>query len=124
MAKKSGMLPKQGRRRKKKQQLLQIIVFGVVAVVVVLVGFVVIRKVAKPIGLLFAEREQVRQMQKQLADAKQEKKQLLEKKRVIASPSGAEAEARRLGYVRPGEVSIVIEETSEPAPNESVEGSR
>jgi len=78
------------------------------AAMVVVVTYGVLRKTLRPVLLCWRERAEVHKLDDQLKRAEREHRALLERRRYLRSPEGAEIEARKLGYVRPGEISIMI----------------
>lgn len=90
--------------------VLQKVVCGILAAAIVFCAFAVIRKAIRPIDLLCEGKSEVRRMEAQYAKDKAENAALRRKRRYLLTPSGSEAEARKLGYVRPGEVSVIIED--------------
>lgn len=84
--------------------------FGLIAVVafgsLVSVGF--LKKAARPFLLYVQESQENRRIEKQIAELRSENSTLRQRITYIKTPPGAEAEARALGWVREGEVSLVI----------------
>ncbi|MEN6372521.1 MAG: hypothetical protein ABFD64_10980 [Armatimonadota bacterium] len=113
MARKKSPAPGE-RRRRRKSTVLQKVICCVLAAATVFCAFIVIRQAVRPITLLCKGKSEVRQMETQYAKDKAENAALLKKRRYLLTPSGSEAEARKLGYVRPGEVSVIIEDKKAP----------
>jgi cell division protein FtsB len=100
--------PERRRRRRRIPILLKIALIGALTCVAV-VAFAIGNKIVRPFHLWFVEKHAVSDMQAQLNDMKHENAELRAKREYLKSPAGAENEARRLGYVAPGEVSLVVE---------------
>lgn len=109
MAQKKQLAPRE-RRRRRRLTVWQKAVWCVLTVAIAFGTFAVIRKAVRPIDLLCEGKSEVRRMEAQYAKDKAENTALHKKRRYLLTPSGSEAEARKLGYVRPGEVSVVIED--------------
>lgn len=110
MARKKQLVWVGPRRRRRKLTIAQKIIWGGLAVVAIYCAFAVIQKAVRPVKLLCAGKAEVSKMEEKFAKDKAENKALREKRKYLLTPSGAEAEARKLGYVRPGEVSVIIED--------------
>jgi len=110
MARKKHLVIVGPRRRKRKTTIFQKIILGGLAAVAIYCAIAVVQKTIRPINLLCAGKAEVHKMEEKLAKEKAENRALHEKRKYLLTPSGAEAEARKLGYVRPGEVSVVIED--------------
>lgn len=95
------------KRRRRRSAFRQMMLVAVVAVVC-LTGFAVVRKTFRPVGLYLRERAELRKSEAALRDMREDNKNLQVKKKYLESPTGAQAEARKLGYVRAGEIPIVI----------------
>ena len=109
-----------GRRRRKAPVLLK--AFWVsAAVVVMVVAFSVGSKIIRPFRLWFTERQAVNRMEVQLAELTRDNTDLKAKREYLQSPTGAENEARRLGYVNPGEVSVVVQPPAKPDEDHQVD---
>jgi len=113
--------PDERRRRRRTpvwRKALCMVLVGAVAVVV----FAVVRKTLRPVLLCWRERVEVKRSEARLDSVKRDIRALEEKRRYLKSGPGAEAEARKVGYVRPGEVSILFEDES-GSPKEKRSGS-
>lgn len=117
MARKRRPAPEGSRRRRRRVPVWLKVFWVAVAVVVALALFAVVRKTLRPVRLCYRERAEMRQQEIRLAELKRENLNMREKRRYLQSPAGAETEARKLGYVRPGEVSILM-------PDEEHEGTK
>jgi cell division protein FtsB len=115
MARRRAYQDDEPRRRRRKTLLWHKMVYiGLVAVF----GFVVFRVCAKtirPVILCCSLRNEVRQLDARAKSLTQENEALRLKRKYLMSPQGAETEARKLGFVRPGEVSIILQDEKTPA---------
>lgn len=66
------------------------------------------RKLARPIVLCCKERSAVKQLLSERTALEIENRRLRDQKNGLRSDAGAQAEARKLGYVRPGEICIIL----------------
>ena len=108
MARKTKAAPQESRRRRRRISAWQkVILVAFVSVSIVSVTLV-IRNIVHACDLFFTERAAVRNLEYDLAAKKQKKHSLVENRKYLRSKSGAETESRKLGYVRPGEVSVII----------------
>ncbi len=108
--------PKERRRRRKKSAILAKLAVIVALSCAALVVFAIGNKIVRPFRLWFVEKQSVNQLQTKLAELKHENIELQAKREYLKSAAGAENEARRLGYVSPGEVAVVIETSKPKAP--------
>ena len=110
------------RRRKRKRSLwrrtflpiIKICVVACLAVFAVGLTFVVanatVSRVSRPIKLLNSEYQETQRVHSQLGSIKQENAVLQSRINHLKSLRGAERAARKLGYVKPGEIILVIPE--------------
>jgi hypothetical protein len=82
-----------------------------VLLLVVLAVGMVLRKVARPFGLCYTEARGVTDLSSELRRIQQENDGLSRKRTYLASEEGARIESRKLGWVMPGERSIVLQNT-------------
>jgi len=73
------------------------------------VAFSIVRKAVRPFRFYVAEARENRRIQTQIAELQRENAMLRRKVRYLRTPSGQETAARELGWVRKGEVSLVVE---------------
>jgi len=78
------------------------------AAVICIVGTVV-SKAARPYLISHAESKEISEINRQIAEANAENRALKKEIAYLSTPEGKEAEARKLGWVKAGEVAIVIE---------------
>lgn len=96
------------RRRRRRMPLWQKAICLGMAGVCLFAVYGVLRKTIRPMLLCWSERTEVRRLEARQENLKRENRDLNAKRIYLQSPQGAETEARKLGYVRPGEVSIVM----------------
>jgi hypothetical protein len=90
--------------------------FGLL-VLLLMVGLA-LRKVARPIVLCYTEARGVSEIKSDLTRVQKENKDLRRQRIYLGGNQGAQAEARKLGWVAPGERSLVLEaplNTTSPA---------
>lgn len=109
MTRKEKTAPRESRRRRRKVNAFQKIVMAAFVIIVIFSATWVIRKAVRAGGLFFSERSAVHRLEKDFAAKKNKNKLLSERRKYLKSKSGALTEARKLGYVRPGEVSVMID---------------
>ena len=103
--------PKRGTGKAKRTRRWRGNALGVVVVCLALLvcaGFV--RKAFRPVWLNYSEGHAVKQLRQEHQAAQKENHRLKRDIVLYQSRSGAVAGARELGYVRPGEVPVSIEE--------------
>jgi cell division protein FtsB len=66
--------------------------------------------IAHPIALLNSEYRETQRLATQLAALRVQNAELERRIKHLRSPQGAEQAARKLGYVKPGEITLVIPE--------------
>jgi len=94
------------RERKWRMNLLG----AVLLCAVLLVSAGVLRKAVRPVCLNYCESHAVKQLRREYQGEKRENRRLKSDIALYRSRSGAVAGARELGYVRPGEVPVSVEE--------------
>ena len=86
---------------------------GVFIVATLLLIEIVITRLSKPISVYSSETKQTQALSKDLENLEKENDQLNKKIKHLKTPEGAAEAARKLGLVKPGEVSLVL--PSKPA---------
>ena len=92
----------------------------------ILIVRAVAMKAARPYVISYNESKERSDIQQQIAQAKAENRALKADIIHFGTPEGKEAEARKLGWVKEGEVAVVVPDSgpspfaSEPLPPESV----
>lgn len=103
------------RRRKPRRTVLNAVVLpalktGILVLIVVIVSAAIINKIARPFKLWNREDREVRQVAAELSALRKENVELERRLRYLKTPEGVAQAARRLGWVKPGEVSLVLPE--------------
>lgn len=107
MARKKAETRERGRRRRRQPVWLKMCQIGVLALAG-LAAFSIGCKIVRPFHLWFDESRETRRMEVRLAELRRSNDELRIKRAYLSSPQGAENEARRLGYVSPGEVTVFV----------------
>jgi cell division protein FtsB len=89
--------------------------YGALAAMVFLLGQMVAGKVARPFRLLNSESRESQRMVAELESLRKQNETLERRLRYLQTPRGAAQAARKLGYVKPGEILLVLPPES-PAP--------
>ncbi|MHB0911926.1 MAG: FtsB family cell division protein [Armatimonadota bacterium] len=76
---------------------------------VLLCAYMVIAKIAHPYLISYSESKDIVQVRKEIAEARAENSTLKRDMDFLKTPQGREAEARKLGWVKPGEIALVVE---------------
>ena len=85
-----------------------------------------VMKAARPYVISYTESKERADIQRQIAQANAEKNALKRDIAYLGTPKGKEEEARKLGWVKQGEVAVVVPDTgpspfaSEPLPQASI----
>ena len=110
------------RRRRPRRSLLRHVIWPVAKVILVVavagfVGTLIVGKIARPFQLCSAEGRDVSRMQSELATLKEENRALERQIGYLKTSRGIAEAARKLGYVKPGEITLIIpdEEPTIPA---------
>jgi cell division protein FtsB len=72
-------------------------------------AFIVLRKTFRPVVLYARDLSEIRQVERELRQVKAENERMRKQKAYLTTSQGAQTEARKLGYVLPGEVSVTVE---------------
>lgn len=85
--------------------------FGAVACIAVLLlcSYLVAAKASKPFIVSYSESKDIAVLKRESVAVAAENKRLREQRDYLLTARGKEAEARKLGWVKDGEVSIVVE---------------
>lgn len=70
----------------------------------------VVKKISKPYVISYGESKEVRDIRKQIAVATADNQQLKRDISYLGTAQGKEAEARKLGWVKKGEVALVVQQ--------------
>ncbi|MCX8053744.1 MAG: septum formation initiator family protein [Armatimonadetes bacterium] len=82
--------------------------FLAIAVAILLLAQVVIGTVSRPLRLLKAESSEYKRIAAELKSLKKSNEKLERQLIYIRKPHGAAQEARKIGYVKPGEILLVL----------------
>ncbi len=106
-------IPRLKRRRRKpawRRNIWPLMKLAAVAALTFLAVNTTVSWIAHPIKLLNTEYRETRQLASRLGELKEQNAMLERRIQHLKSPQGAEQVARRLGYVKPGEITLVIPE--------------
>ncbi|GEM_PF-2714977 len=108
------------KKRRSKQTRYTRIAVTTLAIAGVLFGVgAVISKAAKPYVVGYSESREITEITQQIAEEEARRRELKSEIRYLQTPAGMEAEARKLGWVKEGEISVVVENAKkEPTPEE------
>ena len=101
------------RRRVRRRSVWNVIVwpvvkYGALAAVIVSLAVVVAVRVARPLKLLNRESRETARIAADLESLKKENEALDRRIKYLQTPRGAAQAARKLGYVKPGEIMLVL----------------
>lgn len=102
--------PELSRRRRRRMPVWLKALWAVAFLIVGYFCVCSILKTVRPFILAWNGKQEVRRLESQIADGNRTKQEYLEKRRYLRSQEGAQTEARKLGYVKEGETSIMIEQ--------------
>ena len=113
---------KPNRRRSRRPNYRRMIV-TVLSIAGILLGVgAVIGKVARPWVVGHTEGREIAQINRQIAHEEALRKDLNKQIGYLQTPAGMESEARKLGWVKEGEVAVVVDDTKkEPTPEKASE---
>jgi cell division protein FtsB len=94
---------------KKVERIIRSFPVLVLVCLIAVVGFGVLRKLVRPILIYRVEASEIRQIERELKALKSENAVLKKQTEYLKTPKGAQTEARKLGFVYPGEVSIILD---------------
>lgn len=84
--------------------------FGLIATVVVVVGNVVATKIVRPFKLYSREYRETQQLSTEIDQLRKENQTLERRIKHLQTPKGISRAARELGYVKPGEITLILPE--------------
>lgn len=109
------------KRRSGRTRYTRIVVMTLAVAGVILGVGAVVSKAAKPYVVGYTEGREIAEVRQQIADEKARRDDLKQQIRYVRTPAGMEVEARKLGWVKEGEVAVVVDNTKqEPTPEEVV----
>lgn len=99
------------RKRKAPQsKALRLVVAAIIIAVVAAIVWMVVAKATKPYRIGYNESKEISDIRGQISQAKAENKALKADIDYIKRPEGKMVEARKLGFVKEGEVAVVVEQ--------------
>jgi hypothetical protein len=101
------------KKRKKRRHVGQRVARTLGLILALVVVGLVMRKVARPFVLCYTEARSVNEVERDLRRMESDNRYLRHQRAYLASREGARAEARKLGWVMPGERNLVIENPAE-----------
>lgn len=96
------------RRRRPKRSPWRIVLSVIGYAVLIACAVVVVCEASRPFMLYDREKEAAMALQKQLEDCRRENAALERRIKHLQTPEGQAQAARELGWVRPGEITLVI----------------
>ncbi len=102
--------PAPHRRSFLRSKLLPVLRLVLVVAIVAIIGHAIVVKVARPFVLYRKEKQETQRLSEKVEQLQEENRLLEERIKYIKSDKGLNSAARRLGYVKPGEVTIVLPE--------------
>jgi len=78
--------------------------------------YMVLAKATRPYVISYAESQDMTSIKQQKEAAEAENRRLKLEKDYLLTSKGKEAEARKLGWVKPGEVAVVVQQPEKPVP--------
>lgn len=110
------------RRRSRRPNYRRTIVNVLTIAAAILVVGAVAYKVAKPYRVAHTEGREIEQINRQIAHEEALRKDLNKQIDYLQTPAGMESEARKLGWVKEGEVAVVVDDTKKaPTPEKASE---
>ena len=107
--------PVRGRRRRRsiwRRTIWPLLKLAVFVVIVAALANAAVYRVGRPLRLLSREYRETRKLESQVAALRRENVSLERRIKHLQTPQGAAVAARKLGYVKPGEVTLVLPNTS------------
>ena len=108
--------PKRRKRPSPKKLVWFAIKVVVVVVLAALIGNAVAGKIARPFQLCGAEDRELQRVRTELSALRKENAVLERRLRHLKSKAGISSIARKLGYVKPGEIMLVIPDDEPKSP--------
>lgn len=104
--------------KRKKTSFLRRAVFPLLMFcVIVAAGLVIVGRISQPFLLYSREKRATDELRAQLESCRKENAELERRIKYIQTPEGAAQAARELGWVKPGEITLVMPE-SKPKPKQ------
>ena len=93
-----------------KKHVTRLLLRTVVVGVALVLGFSVVNKIFRPIHLVSVEKREKARVVRDYLALKKQNQDLRRQLHYLQTPEGIAQEARKQGYVKPGEISLVIPE--------------
>ena len=120
---KSTLQKKSRQLRPDKNKYVRTALTVFVVCLIVLAAGAVIAKVARPYVICYGESKETTKIRQQIAQAEAEKRTLSNQIKYLTDPKSKdkalEIEARKLGWVKDGEIALVVEPPSKPQADKS-----
>ncbi|MHB0998789.1 MAG: FtsB family cell division protein [Armatimonadota bacterium] len=102
---------KRSRRRKPgRARLMRLLTAILIIAIVASISWMIIVKITRPYRIAYIESKDITEIKNQITEAERENKALKDDLAYISRPEGKMVEARRLGYVKEGEIAVVLEQ--------------
>lgn len=111
-------------RRKFRTTILSALKLAFVIGTVVVLGALTVNKAIRPFKLFSREDRETQRIAAELRDLRKENSNIERRINYLKSPQGIAEAARKLGYVRPGEVTLVIPQDNESGHDSSTAAPR
>lgn len=112
-------VPPRRRRRKRsvwRKTIWPLVKYGVIVVVMVMAGSMVAGKIARPFKLYSVEARETQRLADELQSLKKENMALARRIKHLDTHEGSVQAARRLGWVKPGEITLVLPPNNKTSP--------
>jgi cell division protein FtsL len=116
--KKLKIVSSTSRKKTRSQKVVRALAVVLGTCVMLFCAYMVLAKATRPYLISYAESKEITDAKQQIAQAKAEHERLQRDIEYMKTPSGQEEEARKLGWVKQGEISVVVE--TPVAPTEEV----
>lgn len=121
-----GESPRPGRRKRRKKPVLGLMPrFGLIVLVVGFAGVASVAigaKIAQPYEMMHQERAQIASLKAGLDQTDSQNDSMQRQADYLSRPDGEVEAARAQGYVKPGEVSLIIEQPAASLPPAAPDG--
>ena len=107
--------PARAKRRKRsfwRRTAWPLLKLAVLVVILAALANAAVFRIGRPLRLLSREYRETHKLQSQVAALKRDNTSLEQRIKHLQTPQGAEVAARKLGYVKPGEVTLVVPNAS------------
>ena len=107
--------PARARRRRRsvwRRTIWPLVKLAVFVVIVAALANAAVYRIGRPLRLLSREYRETRKLESQVAALRRDNASLEQRIKHLQTPQGAAVAARKLGYVKPGEVTLVVPSTS------------